>query len=653
MTKNKRRTITQRVNSVGLIFIIDIILTAVSFIASYGICTSIWPELRGDKMLIQLPVIIAISCLIFLAIGTSKGFVKYDRVTEVYKIFNAICLANVLTIVLIVVHGSVVMDSDNSFLIPLSIIIVHSFLSFAALVASRYLYRKAYQGSKEKLNPAIKVLLVSTGRQADDFISAFERTYQEDYIVAGVVFIDESNERIQSQIPVISKNSLSKEIIEEFGISQMIVAKAGHFDPNVNELLTKMIELPVKVKIADLSIHLGKKEADLQLSGMDELRVEDLYSKERKNSCAVEKDLALFYSNKKILVLGAGGCVGKELIKRLMKYSYKHILMLDKSDDSLFNLKQELNSKKASHTSLILADILDKPRMQQVFNEFAPDIVINATGYKIYDFTKDNLYEALRLNVLGNKILSELAIRSKVQKYVNLSSNFRRYDFANSLASERIGEIYLNCHNDSEETDFINIRFGDVLESPSSLVNVFKTQLANGGPLKVSYEEATTSFIAVNELVGLISQAIATADGGDIVTVKMGERIKEMDLARQIIRFSKFEYKKDIDISIGNKREDYPWSNMPYPFQAKKDTSILESERLIFRCEDQFDRSQMKDKINELCLENMFFNKNVTILMDNILHYRSHSDRYAKANKPEISNTIHDPYSFTVTRLEG
>lgn len=639
MTKRYQTIKNPKVSSIGLIFIIDIALTAISFIASYQICTWLWPALSDEKMLIQLPIIIAIASLVFLAIGSSKGLLKYHGIKEVYSIFNAICLANILTIVLIVVHGAILVDGENEFLIPVSIIIVHSVLSFAALVASRYLYNMFHEQSTSQEVKPLNTLLAGSLKDVKQLISAFEYIKDDERTIVGFLNLDESCKDFHlSPVPVTEKNELNENVIRKNAISEIVIAKSNNFDDGYNEFLLQLTKLAVKVRTTDIVRKLNGSGNNLVLTQITPLKIEDLYVHYRLQADSIEKGFLNYYKDKKILILGAAGCVGNELTKKILKSRCKHVLALDKSDDSLFILEQELKNLKTSNYTTLMADILDKKRIEQVFEDFSPDIVINTAGYKIFDFTKSNLYEAIRLNVLGNKIVSELAIKNKVKKYINLTRNLPIRYCTYARATERIAEIYLNCLNIESETEFINIRFGNVLESPSSVVNVFKNQSAQGGPIKISDMDANISFISVFDLSNLILEATCIGEGGDIFMVDKGDLIRELDLAKQIIELNELRYPEDVDITIAENPEVNE-NLCELPFTKEKLLKKTKNQKLSILKEDICDTESMKLKINELCIANMLFNEGLIELMDGILNEPKKLNYRNNGNGKNVNNS--------------
>ena len=645
MTKKSQKRRNQRLNSIGLIFLIDITLTAISFIASYKICTTIWPELSEQRILIQLPVIIAITSLIFLLIGHSKGVVKYSRTKEVYSIFNAICLANILTIVLVVVHSKVVTNNENSFLIPVSIIIVHSLLSFISLLLSRFLFKAFHDSLKDEPVQLARILLSGQIKDAKKIISAFEQSSLTagEYDIVGFVNLDEKPTDLTSlgSVWIVDKDKLNNQLIREHNITEYVITKSGNFDEKTSRFLTKVSTLPVKIRVAQLPHNqIDTEEGASEIKAINNLKLTDLFTPNSQDFEKPKEDVSSYFAGKKILVIGAAGCVGRALVKKLAGYKSKSILLLDKAEDSLFGFEQELAIQKVVNTKTLLGDILDKNRLENVFKEFSPDIVLNAAGYKIFDFTKDNLYEALRLNILGNKLVADMAVKHGVQKYINLSRSFPIKYCTYTRATERVGEIYLNCLNAESKTEFVNIRFGNVLESKSSVMNVFKSQLDNGGPIKISSKEATISFISVEELSHLIIEAIFHGKGGDIFKVKMGDPIKEFDLAKQIRTLSHSHVANHIDIiEAKNLNEAEPLCEL-----ASSKISAVEfklNKKLQYIREDEFDTQRMKNKINTLCIANMFFDENITDLMDQILQYdTSSSDKNFAADSASHANVL-------------
>ncbi|WP_289040646.1 polysaccharide biosynthesis protein [uncultured Zobellia sp.] len=612
---------SKRVHSIWVIFMIDILLTAISFILSYKICVWLWPELSDEKMLVQLPIIVAIASLVFLGIGSSKGLVKYQGLKEVYVIFNAICLANILTIVLIVVHGSILVEGENDFLIPLSIIVVHSVLSFGALLIARLSYNFYYKLNSENLNQS-KILLVATSNNSKNILKAFREYGPSNYEIVGIVNLgDEVPQRNLEGLPVINRSDLDVSLIKKMDVSELFIEKNKNFKETTNEFLIEVISLPIKVKVLKVSDSI--EEAKPEVISILELNIEDVYERPLVNESPLEDDKLLlnYYKNKKVLILGAAGCVGQSLTKKILRLKCEHVMILDKSDDALFIFEQELKASKAPFT-VLMADILDKARMERVFKDFSPDIVINAVGYKIFDFTKVNLYEAVKLNILANKLISDLAIRNDVSKYVNLTRNLPVKYCTYARATERIAEMYLNCLCSKGNTEFVNIRFGNVLESPSSVLNVFKSQAASGGPVKISNQDADISFIGVKELSNLIIEATMIGRNKEIYMVDKGKSVKEFDLAKQVIKLLQQKEPKDIDIVIA---EDPNQGENRCEIRTKGalDIKKTDNSQLTYIIENSFNANQMKLAIDELCVTNLLLDNRIVGLMENVLNNKS------------------------------
>ncbi len=572
-------------------------------------------------MLVQLPIIVAIASLVFLGIGSSKGLVKYQGLKEVYVIFNAICLANILTIVLIVVHGSILVEGENDFLIPLSIIVVHSVLSFGALLIARLSYNFYYKLNSENLNQS-KILLVATSNNSKNILKAFREYGPSNYEIVGIVNLgDEVPQRNLEGLPVINRSDLDVSLIKKMDVSELFIEKNKNFKETTNEFLIEVISLPIKVKVLKVSDSI--EEAKPEVISILELNIEDVYERPLVNESPLEDDKLLlnYYKNKKVLILGAAGCVGQSLTKKILRLKCEHVMILDKSDDALFIFEQELKASKAPFT-VLMADILDKARMERVFKDFSPDIVINAVGYKIFDFTKVNLYEAVKLNILANKLISDLAIRNDVSKYVNLTRNLPVKYCTYARATERIAEMYLNCLCSKGNTEFVNIRFGNVLESPSSVLNVFKSQAASGGPVKISNQDADISFIGVKELSNLIIEATMIGRNKEIYMVDKGKSVKEFDLAKQVIKLLQQKEPKDIDIVIA---EDPNQGENRCEIRTKGalDIKKTDNSQLTYIIENSFNANQMKLAIDELCVTNLLLDNRIVGLMENVLNNKS------------------------------
>jgi FlaA1/EpsC-like NDP-sugar epimerase len=260
--------------------------------------------------------------------------------------------------------------------------------------------------------------------------------------------------------------------------------------------------------------------------------------------------LHTFLKGRRVLVTGAGGSIGSELCRQISRYSPAQLIMLDHAEFNLYSIEQEMKKYwDEKRMSVLLGDVRDEVGMRFVFENFKPEIVFHAAAYKHVPLVEENPAEGIRTNIFGTRLVADLAVKYGVKKFLLVSTD-KAVNPTNVMgASKRTAEIYCQSKNARATTAFITTRFGNVLGSAGSVVPLFRKQIERGGPVTVTHPEITRFFMTIPEAVSLILQAAAMGQGGEIFVLDMGEPVKIIDLARQMIRLSGNEPGKDVDIT--------------------------------------------------------------------------------------------------------
>ena len=326
------------------------------------------------------------------------------------------------------------------------------------------------------------------------------------------------------------------EELEAISTSENIEAAmiAEHFDAKeLDRLVDRLNILGIKeIKIVSLLSDRGAKLKDIA--------IEDLLAREPKDldSQAIEA----FIRNKIVMVTGAGGSIGSEICRQVLKHGAKKLIMVDNSEYNLYRISEEMDLQRSVAK---LASVLENQRLEKIFEEFQPDIVIHAAAYKHVPLCETNDEEAIRNNILGVKNIVDLSVKYEVQKVVNISSD-KAVRPANVMgATKRVGELYAQ-NFPSRKTEIVSVRFGNVLGSSGSVVPKFKKQIEKGGPVTVTDPEITRYFMLIPEACQLVLQAAAIAKGGELFILDMGEPVKIVDLAKKMIRL----YGKEKEVEI-------------------------------------------------------------------------------------------------------
>ena len=288
---------------------------------------------------------------------------------------------------------------------------------------------------------------------------------------------------------------------------------------------------------------------ELSLKQIRSIKINDLLGRDIINISIepIKKDL----KGKVVLISGAAGSIGSEIVKQVSAFEPKQLLLIDQAESPLFQLELDQAAEYKNINSLfLLADVGDKKRIKSIFERYQPDYVFHAAAYKHVPMMEKNPMEAIRVNVLGTRNMANLSVAYEVEKFVMISTD-KAVNPTNVMgASKRFAEIYVQSLNAISATQFITTRFGNVLGSNGSVIPLFEKQIANGGPLTVTHPEITRFFMTIPEACRLVLEAGSMGKGGEIFVFDMGRSVKIVDLAKRMIRLSGLELDKDIRIEF-------------------------------------------------------------------------------------------------------
>ncbi len=610
-----------------LVLAIDISLISISFVLSYFIRFNLTLNFDTDRLLLQLPLISGIAGIAFLLTGSYKGVVRHTGVRDVYNIFNAICLSSIVTIFLVILNRQIHIVED--FTIPLSIIIIHSLISFIVLTASRYLFKAMYYNLKRGFKATKNVLIYGAGEAGLLTFNALTSHTSSHTNVIG--YIDDDPKKVGKNlngVRVYGRNEINAFLIDKRNISDIIVAMHNEKSEFLKELVESLVEYPVQVKIVppvDDWIN-----GELKLSQIKQVQIEDLLNRAPisiKNS-KISNEL----KDKVIMVTGGAGSIGSEIVRQIVTYDYKSLLIIDHAESALYDLQQELKLKGFHNIIPIVADIRDKNRMNSFFQDFKPNLVFHAAAYKHVPLMEYNAYEAIKINVAGTKVLVDLSASYNVDKFVFVSTD-KAVNPTNVMgATKRIAEMYISCKHQESATRFITTRFGNVLGSNGSVIPLFKKQIEQGGPLTVTHKEITRYFMTIPEASQLVLEAGAMGRGGEIFIFDMGKSVKIFDLAKNMIKLSGLKYPQDIDIKVVGLR---PGEKLYEELLANGENTLpTYHKKIMISKVRELDYADVRSKIDELCVSNMFFNADTVSLMKKIVpEYVSNNSDFCKLDE--------------------
>ena len=624
MLKNYLMRNAHRYASKWLVLGIDVLLICISFILSYLIRFNLTLNFATEKLFLQLPFVALIALVAFIMTGSYKGVVRHTGVRDVYNIFNAICLSSIITIFMVIVNRQASFMED--FTIPLSIIIIHSLISFIILTASRYVFKTLYYNLVKNFGIAKNVIIYGAGESGILTYNALTSHTASNSRVVG--YVDDDNQKVGKSIngvKVFAKSELSGYFIQKRDIEEIIVSINNIDNNRLREIVESLVDYGVQVKIVPPVEDWINGE--LKLSQIKQVQIEDLLNRVPINikKSKVSDEL----KGQVIMVTGGAGSIGSEIVRQIANYDYKSLIIIDQAESDLYNLQQELKQNGFHNFIPIVGDIRDKNRMNTFFQEYKPTIVFHAAAYKHVPLMEYNAYEAIKVNIAGTKMLVDLSLNYNVEKFVFVSTD-KAVNPTNVMgATKRIAEMYISCMHQENKTKFITTRFGNVLGSNGSVIPLFRKQIQNGGPLTVTHKDITRYFMTIPEASQLVLEAAAMGQGGEIFIFDMGKSVRIFDLAKNMIKLSGLRYPEDIDIKVTGLR---PGEKLYEELLANGENTLpTYHQKIMISKVRELNYAEVRSKVDELCVSNMFFNGDTVKLMKEIVpEYVSNNSEFCK-----------------------
>ncbi len=507
-------------------------------------------EYYFNNALNQLPFVVFIQFASLFVVGAYSIIWRYVSLEDIKAFLKAALISGVILILIRLLVSS---EQFSRWQVPLSIILMDTGMAFAGLLTFRILRRFIYEVSEKRTFQLSKrrlkrktTLFVGAGRIGALAVRDIVGRADAELDVKG--FIDDDRRKkggSVSGIKVLGTTDDLARLVDELNVEQVVIAIDGAQGKDIRRVLDVCREIPVKAQIVP-SLH-EIIHGRVQVSRIRDVQIEDLLGRE-----AVQLDdenLHEFLSEKTIMVTGAGGSIGSELVRQVAEFNPKLILLVERNEFVLFQIEREL-AKHFLETKIVplIADIGDARRMREIFAEYKPAVVFHAAAHKHVSLMEINPTEAIKNNILATKMLGELAGEFAVKDFVLVSTDKAVNPTSLMGASKRIAEIVLQDLNRNYRTKYVAVRFGNVLGSAGSVVPIFREQILKGEAITITDREMTRYFMTIPEASALVLQAGALGTGGEIFILDMGKPVKILDLAEDMIRLSGLQPYEDIDI---------------------------------------------------------------------------------------------------------
>ena len=627
MIKNYFTYYSQKYASKWLVLAIDLFSISVAFLLAYIIRFNFTLDFDKAQLLVQLPIILFIATISFLMVGSYKSVIRHTGFIDVANLFKSVSLMTFMAIFLVVSNR--ITELISGFTIPLSIIVIHALLSFLVLSSSRFLFKALYRYVKCRLIGSKKILIYGAGDSGLVTYNALVNNDKTRFEILG--FIDDNVKKIGKQIngvPILSFTEISLAYLKVNQIEEIVVSTPTISTDKLMSLIDSLIETKIKIKkVPPIEKWIN---GELNTSQIKTVQIEDLLG---RDPIQIENpNLLNEFRGETIVITGAAGSIGSELVMQLSYFEAKHLVLIDQAESPLYDLQQELNRNGKFNFTTIVADIRDGLRIDGIFQEYKPTMVFHAAAYKHVPLMEASPYESIKINVNGTKIVADISSRYNVKKFVFISTDKAVNPTSVMGATKRLAEMYISCLQKESKTKFIITRFGNVLGSNGSVIPLFKKQIENGGPLTLTHKDITRYFMTIPEASQLVLEAGSMGKGGEIFIFDMGESVKIYYLALNMIKLSGLRHPEDIDIKITGLR---PGEKLYEELLANGENTLATYHKKIMISKTrELDHEKIKSEIESLCITNRFQNNNIVFKMKQLIpEYKSNNSDYEKFDK--------------------
>ena len=434
--------------------------------------------------------------------------------------------------------------------VPKSYYFLYMFVLISMMFVSRFSYRflRSQKHKQQNKKNGISVMVIGAGEAANVIIKEIVNSNFSTMVIRCIIDDDKGKwGRYIQGIKVAGGRDRIIECADIYDIDEIIVAMPSISRPELRKILEICKETNCKLRSLPGMYQLVNGEVNV--SKLRDVEVEDLLG---RDPISVDLDSILGYvQNKTVLVTGGGGSIGSELCRQIASHRPKHLIILDIYENNVYDIQQELKTKYPDlRMTVLIASVRNTNRMNWIFEKYKPDIVYHAAAHKHVPLMEDSPNEAVKNNVFGTWKTAQAAAFYGVKRFVLISTD-KAVNPTNIMgASKRICEMIIQTFNNHYDTEFVAVRFGNVLGSNGSVIPLFRKQIVAGGPVTVTHPDIIRYFMTIPEAVSLVLQAGAYARGGEIFVLDMGEPVKILDLAENLIRLSGYRVGEDIKIEF-------------------------------------------------------------------------------------------------------
>jgi FlaA1/EpsC-like NDP-sugar epimerase len=544
--------------SAGMQTVLDLSILSTAFVVAYLLRFEFeLPRTEVHPLLIQLPYVVLLQFVALSLTGGRSAIWRYTGMGHI-KPFLYAALGSVLAITIMRFE---LPEAYHAWAVPLSVNLIDCMLAFGGTFGLRVLRRGVFERTKRRSQVRANgnghgsaggskkksVLLIGAGQAGVHTAKEIEGRGDLDLDIKG--FIDDDRMKLGRSViqghKVLGSTRDLPNLVRSLGIDEVVITIAQASRQDIHRIVKLCEQIPVKVKIIPGLYEI--LDGRVGISPIRDVRIEDLLGRDpvQLDIESISRELA----GKVVMVTGAGGSIGSELARQVLRFSPTRLLLVERAESALFDIDSEL--RQANPTLSIVpqvVDVGDEAKMRHLFDFYRPQVVIHAAAHKHVPLMEANPFEAIKNNVLVTHLLAELAGEYRTEVFVMVSTDKAVRPASIMGASKRVAELVVQDLNRRYETRYVAVRFGNVIGSAGSVIPIFSEQIRKGGPVTITDKRMKRYFMTIPESAQLVLHASAIAKGGEVFILHMGEPVRIMDLAETLITLSGLKPHEDIKI---------------------------------------------------------------------------------------------------------
>ena len=586
-----------------LLMLFDIFLIVVSYLMSLYILD--YKQLNEIALISNLLLSIFIYQVFLNLFKMYFNLINY----EIGKDYLKYIICSVLSMIFLTFFGKIFNLDYLKFLrinALSSVLIAGLMISYRLIIREINFYKNG-EGLPRRNQPISNLLIIGAGLGGREMIITIKSTTQKRYNIVGLVDDDKSKYKKKILgVDVLGNRYDIPRIVEEYDVDYIFLAISKIDSIERRKILELCGETKAKVKVWPTAEDVIDKQGPI--NSLRDVEIDDLLGRDPIK--LENRNISNLIKNQVVLVTGGGGSIGSELCRQIIKYNPKQLVILDIYENNLYDIEMELRGEYPDKDiKTVVASVRDMDRLENVFKEYKPSIVLHAAAHKHVPLMESSPLEAIHNNIFGTFNVAECADKYDVKKFVLISTD-KAVNPTNIMgATKRFCELIIQAKDKHSKTDYCAVRFGNVLGSNGSVIPLFKKQIAKGGPVTVTDKNITRFFMTIPEAVSLILQAVTYANGGEIFVLDMGEPVKIYDLAKTLIKLTGYEPEVDIPIKITGLR---PGEKLYEELlMAEEGLTSTKHDKIFISKPTNVSMAEVKESLEKL--DEIKYNKNYSI----------------------------------------